>query len=100
MTLQQLASAVTEKGYKFQLYTNRFKYIGGLRRPSSKTQIEGTKETFFGFTKDDKVWFWFNVIESDFIIFDHRYNCVNGSIIKSVKQEWNAKYILGIQDWK
>lgn len=93
MTLQELHNAATEKGYNYQLFSNKFKY-------SLETQYEGTQETFFGFTKDDKVWFWFNVIEDDFIVFDHRYNCVNGSTIKSIKQGWNAKYILGLQDWK
>jgi hypothetical protein len=100
MTLQELHKAATEKGYNYQLFSNKFKYYGGLRKPSLDTQYEGTRETFFGFTKDDKVWFWFNIIEDDFILFDHRYNAVNGSTIKSIKQEWNAKYILGLQDWK
>ena len=100
MTLQELHKAATEKGYKYELFSNKFKYYGGLRKPSLETQCEGTRETVFGFSKDDKVWFWFKSFDGDYVFFDHRYNCINGSTIKSLKQGWNAKYILGLQDWK
>lgn len=99
MILQELHKAATKKGFKYELYSTKFNYYR-MGKPSIENQIEADKHTYFGFTKDNKVWFWFNILEDDFILFDHRYNTVNGSIIKSIQQEWNAKYILGLQDWK
>lgn len=99
MTFKDLLNAATEKGFEYQLFSNKFDYWA-LSTPSIETQLEGSKETVFGFTKDGIVWFWFKSFDGEYVFFDHRYNTNNGSNIKSIKQGWNAKYILGLQDWK
>jgi len=62
-----------------------------------------TKENEFnskiGISLDGTIYFWFRLdFDCNFYMFDHRYNCANGSVIRSVNQMMKIKTILGLYD--
>lgn len=97
--LNTLITAAIEKGYKFESYTN----VCGNRFNINDYYNGGTNKSYFGFTKDGNVWYWFSQLnytsidENSFVDFDHRYNTVNGHKMYSFKQEWKAKEFLGLR---
>ena len=105
ITLNKYAEQALKKGYKFKYFTtyNEKKWSWSWDKKLQEVYI---KNTYFGFTADGNIWFWFknnsqpNLFSRDLTHFQHRYNGATGKYISTIKQKWNAKYILGIQDWK
>ena len=98
-SIENYIDAANKKGYKFEAFTNVCSKYSDLNDSFNM----GTQESHFGFTKDDKVWFWFSQsnfpgIEDykPFVRFCHRYNTINGATIKSFKQGWKAEEILEV----
>ena len=98
-SIENYIEAAIKKGYKFDAYTNVCSKYSDL----NESLNGGSNETHFGFTKDDKVWFWFsqfNFPENEdfipFVRFCHRYNTINGATIKSFKQGLKAEKILEV----
>ena len=54
-SIENYIDAAIKKGYKFDAYTNVCHKYMDLNDYDNL----GTNESHFGFTKDDKVWFWF-----------------------------------------
>mgnify|MGYP003116864378 FL=1 len=99
-TIENYIEAAIKKGYKFEAYTNICSNYCNLNDDLNM----GTDETHFGFTKDNKVWFWFaqaNYPEfkdlKPYVRFNHRYNTINGSTIKSSKQGCKAEKLLEVR---
>lgn len=98
--LNTLITAAIEKGYKFEAYTN----VCRNRFNINESFNGGTNKSYFGFTKDGNVWYWFSqqsfettYNEDSYVFFDHRYNTINGHKMFSFNQEWKAKKFLGLR---
>ena len=96
-SIENYIEAAIKKGYKFDAYTNVCHKYMDLNDYDNM----GTNESHFGFTKDDKVWFWFKQYNfpgiedvKPFVSFCHRYNTINGATIKSFKQGCKAEELL------
>ena len=87
ITTQEIKNAIKNKGYKTQFI-----------------KAEDTKDglaNMIGFTSNGNVWFWFKQIVfsngDEITNFDHKYNCLNGNVIKSFRQEQKAFNLLGVK---
>lgn len=103
-TLNTYCKNAINKGFKFKYFTVFNEKVSRWGKELKEAYI---KDTYFGFTKDGNIWFWFRVNTEfckdglkPYVFFQHRFNSATGKYIKSINQQWNAKYILGIQDWK
>lgn len=99
--INTLITAAIEKGYKYEAYTN----VCGKYTDLTDSFNDGTDKSHFGFTKDGNVWYWFsmqNYPDTDlnletYTFFDHRYNTINGHVMKSWNQQKKAFEFLGLR---
>lgn len=102
-TLNKYAEQALKKGYTFQYFTTYNEKTYSWDKKLKEIYI---KNTYFGFTADGNIWFWFktnsqpNLFSKEYINFQHRYNGCTGKYISTSRQGWKAKDLLGIQDWK
>tara|TARA_R110000782_G_scaffold98188_5_gene183425 strand:- start:2626 stop:2907 length:282 start_codon:yes stop_codon:yes gene_type:complete len=91
-SIQNYIQSAQDQQLTFDAYTVKFDRWGNEINIS-----------YFGFTTNNDVWYWFHAYNlgdgwSNDLFFDHRYNRINGHIIKSYKQEKKAMALLNLQN--
>ena len=96
--ITKLIQAATEKGYYFEAHSN----VCGKYYKISDWDNKATYKTYFGFTTDHNVYYWFSQYNyqcadiKGMAMFDERYSRITGKSIKTWKQERKALKLLGL----
>tara|TARA_R100000541_G_scaffold57956_1_gene68533 strand:+ start:71 stop:412 length:342 start_codon:yes stop_codon:yes gene_type:complete len=91
-TLQELHTAVTNKGFEFEIYTVAFNRFGDT------IGLKNHQKTFFGFGNVD-AWFWFEGYtdnDAENLFFSEKYFRNSGKSYKTWKKRREALDLLGL----
>lgn len=94
-TLQELHTAVTNKGFEFETYTVAFNRFGDT------IGLKNHQKTFFGFGNID-AWFWFEGYtdnDTGKLFFSEKYFRNTGKSYKTYKKEREALKLLGLSNY-
>lgn len=94
-TLQELHTAVTNKGFEFELFTVAFNRFGDT------IGLNNHQKTYFGFGNVD-AWFWFEGYtdnDTGKLFFSEKYFRNTGKSYKTYKKEREALKLLGLSNY-
>jgi hypothetical protein len=94
-TLQELHTAVTNKGFEFELFTVAFNRFGDT------IGLNNHQKTYFGFGNVD-AWFWFEGYtdnDTGKLFFSEKYFRNTGKSYKTYKKEREALQLLGLSKY-